>query len=371
VKYRIVISALLMAAGPARAIVVENYSIATNPPVGLNWSHVYNYKNCSSVAVGTHWLLTAAHVADDGGSGLLTINGTNYYQQEVIFHDFADLALVRYDKEFPDFYSLYTGNFQTSPSKKLPVVVVGYGNTGTVSSTTWTDSGTGRGVRRWGSQKIDRTGTLSYDVGGSTGATTNSGFWMDFTLSDTVNEAGVGVCDSGGGTFYNDSGTWKLAGINTTRNGETNFTSTFSISMPAYAAWAANVMTPVGDLDGDGLPNYWEQQYGTTTGLVASVDNDGDGFTNYQEYIADSNPTNPALFFEISGLMASQVQTICFTGSTARQYQVFYTTNDLPATNLTWIAAHTNKVRGVGTNSSITVSNMDETAFYRLWVSLP
>ncbi len=77
----------LLMAGSVSAIVVADYSIATNPPSGiwdLNWGYVYNYKGSSAVAVGSHWLLTAAHVANDGGTGMLTINGINYYQQEIV-----------------------------------------------------------------------------------------------------------------------------------------------------------------------------------------------------------------------------------------------------------------------------------------------
>jgi hypothetical protein len=366
---------ILFITGSAPAIIVSDYSVATNAPVGLNWSYVYNYKNSSAVAVGSCWILTAAHVADDGGTGSLTISGTNYYQQEIIFHNTADLALVRYDKVLPGFYPFYTGSFPSwfgiGKDKRLSVILVGFGNTGTVSATSWTDSGTGRGIKRWGSQKIDRTDTASYDVGGTTGSTTNSGVWMDFDSGNTANEAGVGFYDSGGGTFYNDGGTWKLAGINTTRSGDPNFTSTFSISMPDYQSWATNVMNPTGDLDGDGIPNYWEQQYGTTTGLTVSADNDSDDFTNFEEYLADTNPTNAASFFEMSGFMASEVQTVYFTGSTARQYQIFYTTNDLAATNVVWIAAHTNKIAGTGVNSAITVTNTQEKAFYRLRVTQP
>lgn len=151
----------------------------------------------------------------------------------------------------------------------------------------------------------------------------------------------------------------------------TNYTGMFSVSMPAYAAWATNVMNPAGDLDGDGIPNYWEQQYGTTTGLVASADNDSDHFSNLQEYTVDTNPTNAASFFEISGFLASANQTVYFTGSTGRQYQVFYTTNDLASTDLVWIAANTNTVWGFGTNSSITVTNTADKAFYRLRVTVP
>ena len=132
---------------PAPAIVVSDYTIATNAPTGawnVNWDYVYRYKGSSAVAVGSHWLLTAAHVADDTASSTVVVNGTNYIQQEIIFHSAsddtehankADLALVRFDKEFPGYYPLYTTKtFPTSYSKRLNAVMVGYGVTGTAYS---------------------------------------------------------------------------------------------------------------------------------------------------------------------------------------------------------------------------------------------
>jgi hypothetical protein len=384
---------VLLAAGSARAIVVADYVTATNTPTGswnVNWDYVYKYKNCSSVAVGSHWLLTAAHVADDAVAGTVLVNGTNYYQQEIVFHlptndpqhtNRADLALVRFDKEFPGYYPLFTGDFPEETRKsdpRLNAVMVGYGVTGTVYSTyytarAWSDSPNGSGVKRWGSQKIDGPSTLDINVGHTTGMTYNDGLDMMFSLGETTYEAGAGVYDSGGGTFVTNGGVWKLAGINTQLYGltATNYNGIFAVSVPAYETWATNVMNPNGDLDGDGIPNYWEQRYGTTTGLVASANNDSDGFTNFQEYLADTNPTNAASFFAIDSLVAQADQTVTFIGSTARQYQVFYTTNNLAATNLTWIAAHTNKIFGAGTNSFITVTNTDNKAFYRLKATLP
>jgi hypothetical protein len=253
--------------------------------------------------------------------------------------------------------------------------MVGYGVTGAVYSTYYTTSAytdLSKGTKRWGSQKIDGSDTQPYDLQGTTVGTVNVGLKMMFVSNETPYEAGAGFYDSGGGTFVTNGGVWKLAGINTVLYGAggTNL-GTFAVSVPAYETWATNVMNPTGDLDGDGIPNYWEQRYGTTTGLVASADNDSDGFSNYLEYLADTNPTNSASFFEIDALLARANQTVTFLGSTARQYQIFYTTNDLAATNLTWIAAHTNKIWGAGTNSFITVTNTGDKAFYRLKATLP
>ncbi len=369
----VIVLFLLMAGCSAMAIITANDGVAETAPSGFNWDYVYAHPDGSCVAIAPNWILTAGHVADYGGSGTLTISNTTYLKKEIIYHPAADIALVRYDKAFPGYYGIYSGASLVGANTTM----VGFGNTGTVTKKWlqyyYNDSGIGRGTRRWGSNVISSLETQKvYDVGGVVGVRTNSGFWMSFNAGGT--EAGVGSYDSGGGTFISDGGTWKLAGINTYRNVntlQTGYDSSFAVSMPVYASWINSIIIGTNDFDGDGISNYWEQQYGTTTGLTASADTDNDGFSNLQEYLADTNPTNPASFFEMSGFMASAVQTVYFTGSTTRQYQVFYTTNDLAATNVVWIAAHTNRVWGTGSNSAITVTNTQEKAFYRLWVTQP
>ena len=152
-------------------------------------------------------------------------------QQEIIFHSSADLALVLFDQVFPGSYPLYTGDLLPQGGDPLlSVLMAGYGTTGSTYPFYWTDNGSGRGTRRWGSQEINRTATRIYDLGG--GTTINKGFWMDFDLANTPYEAGTGVGDSGGGVFYQDEGVWKLAGISTERSligGE--YTATFAIGM--------------------------------------------------------------------------------------------------------------------------------------------
>ena len=48
------------------------------------------------------------------------------------------------------------------------------------------------------------------------------------------------------------------------------------------------------DTDNDGMPNDWEQQYfGSTTAASPTADDDGDGNSNYAEFVAGTNPTDP------------------------------------------------------------------------------
>lgn len=56
------------------------------------------------------------------------------------------------------------------------------------------------------------------------------------------------------------------------------------------------------DWDGDGIPNWWEARFsrsGSKTGLDAASDDDGDGQSNYDEFVAYTNPTNAMSKFVI------------------------------------------------------------------------
>jgi hypothetical protein len=78
------------------------------------------------------------------------------------------------------------------------------------------------------------------------------------------------------------------------------------------------------DDDNDGLPNAWEQQYFLNpTNALASADSDGDGFSNYEEYLADTNPTNRNSFLRITSVQAGPGHSVAITWPSATNR--FYT----------------------------------------------
>lgn len=313
-----------------------------NAGYNLDIDYVYNYKGSSAVAIDHYWLLTAAHVADNAGTGNLSINGEIYNQQEIIFHNQADLALVRFDKALPGYYFMdgiikhkTSGLFGSTVWHK--VIMAGYGLIGSVTNDYFTQT-SNNGTLRWGTNLAEAESTETINVGGTTGNRTSSCFRVDFDLNDTEYEAGANLNDSGGAAFAtNTLGNWELAGIIAYRliNNDNNGTGNMMIKLSDYTNWIKIIIIDY-DSDKDFLPDWWEQKHsGSTTGMNAQADEDNDTVSNYEEWQADTNPTNNNSFFHITEY--STPTNITFTSSTNRQFQIKYKTN-LKDINENWTA---------------------------------
>lgn len=331
----VVCSLLIGMCADVWAIAVSDYGVAENSPTNagyaLDFDYVYEYKNASSAAVDHYWILTAAHVGDDGGTGALVIDGETYTQQEVVFHTDADIALVRYDKALPDYYFLMeedifhkegNGWFGTT-TVWHELIMAGFGYDGTVSSSSFTQ-GSIRGIRRWGTNRGESESTINADVGGTAGQRSSSCFLVDFDLNDTDYEAGGNVYDSGGAVFAtNGLGDWVLAGINVYRTGsDPNWTGNYAVKVADYVSWIKSVIVDY-DSDKDFLPDWWETQYGgDATSMDAQADLDSDGFSNYEEWMADTDPTVGTSHFEV--LEWNAPTNVVFISSTNRLYSFEY-----------------------------------------------
>jgi pimeloyl-ACP methyl ester carboxylesterase len=85
------------------------------------------------------------------------------------------------------------------------------------------------------------------------------------------------------------------------------------------------IVGPSGDLDGDGIPDWWEVAYFTNgTNAPPNADSDGDGMSNWQEYWAGTNPTNAASVLEIveAGVQSGAGFSLRWPSVLNRRYRV-------------------------------------------------
>ena len=335
------LSVFAFAAGHVHGIATADNAISADDPANygysLNWDYIYKYKNASSVAVDHYWILTASHVADDGGTGSLSIDVETYTQQEIIFHPTADLALVRYDKPFPGYYPLHDGvihNGKNGPQRVWDTLLLtGYGRTGAVTAVTFNNGPGGNGTKRWGTNEGVSQNTYGVDMGGTVGFRSSECFTTSFNLLDTSHEAGSTQFDSGGPVFTERNGEWYLAGTTILIIGPNPYTGNAIVETSIYRDWIIDNI-PDYDTDMDGLPDWWETLYvGNPTSLVAGVDWDGDDFSNYEEWIADTIPNDSNSYLRVATY--TNAVEIIFDSSTNRRYQVEFRA-DLADTNETW-----------------------------------
>jgi type VI secretion system secreted protein Hcp len=77
------------------------------------------------------------------------------------------------------------------------------------------------------------------------------------------------------------------------------------------------------DADADLLPDAWETQYGLDpTKNDADLDNDGDGATNFEEYIAGTNPTDPNQVFRAKLDLSGAAATLTMPTVPGKTYRI-------------------------------------------------
>jgi hypothetical protein len=118
-----------------------------------------------------------------------------------------------------------------------------------------------------------------------------------------------------------------------------------------------------GDLDGDGMPDAWEIQYfGSTNAMPDDLTGDSDLFSNIEEYIAGTDPTDSDSFFAITNWSAGSF-VIEWPAFSNRQYRVYR------ADSLTNIFNPVGSVILYPTNS-YTEPSLGESGFYKVEVQL-
>ena len=129
-------------------------------------------------------------------------------------------------------------------------------------------------------------------------------------------------------------------------------------------------LNAIADSSSDGIPDGWAWSHGLNPVLDnATNDADGDGVNNLPEYIADTNPTNAASYFHITGISNIPPVEIWFQSSANRLYALVSASN---LVNAVWVNVPGEGPRaGVSGLDHLTDANATPRQFYRVRVQVP
>jgi hypothetical protein len=327
------------------------------------------------------------------------LDGTNHHPTTFIddLSPGSDLRLWHVSERLPRYAPTYTGSNEAGAT----IAVFGRGTQrgtnlvtdGLTNGWLW---GSADGITRWGSNRVE-------GIAFSRGAPY---LYATFDHGAGPDECHLSTGDSGGAAFVLADGAWQLAGIhyavdgpfNTTNSGGgfnaalvdayglyakedagwtliTNHVASgfYSSRVSAHYAWLTNII-PDFDSDANGLPDWWELQYaGSIHGLSPTNDPDADGGSNLAEWIARTDPTNPASLFRTEAFACTgNLAAVTFTGWSNRLYSVY--SCDALATNSDWNAAGTGAFPGANGPTTWTDTNLAAAVtarFYQVEVALP
>lgn len=413
--------ALLM---PIPSMAVLFYSTGTvshntNAPTGSlqdsGWQYQGRFRNATNhkylgTPISWHYFITARHISDVAVGEPFYFGGTTYTTTFKTNLTNCDLTLWKVDQAFPYYAPIYAQTINSND----PLIVFGRGTrrgaavyvNGAIKGWRW---GAKDYVMRWGQNLVESMTTVSGPYGANEPV-----IKADFDENGVTNECMLSVKDSGGAVFIEDSvdGRWKLAGINSyvspsTFSTNLSYSPVFSAAVFDYsfkvsdaeklytgvgiyaqeglypasqpvsfysshvAAHLAEIQTILGDeydADGDGMPDWWEVLHGgDATSMVATNSNDSDEFTNFQEWIADTDPTDGDSYFKMG--LYTNVTSLSFTSSTNREYEIEYRLN-LADSNETWMT-EVSWFQPLSTQAVKTVAAPTSNRFFRVQARLP
>ncbi|MDA0321665.1 MAG: DNRLRE domain-containing protein [Verrucomicrobia bacterium] len=126
------------------------------------------------------------------------------------------------------------------------------------------------------------------------------------------------------------------------------------------------------DDDDDGIPDTYEIMFGLNPTNFADgvLDEDMDGFSNFKEYVSDTDPTNPASFFDIDSVGITNSVLLLFETSTGRVYTLKFT-DDIESGIWSNFPGLIN-IPGTGTGTNAFLDSNDvPKRFYQINVDLP
>jgi hypothetical protein len=139
--------------------------------------------------------------------------------------------------------------------------------------------------------------------------------------------------------------------------------------LPESADGTCIISVPSPDTDEDGMPDIWEEQHSMNPAEPDdTADSDGDGITNKEEFLALTDPDDPASFPELSGSPDTE-NGICisFASSRARYYDLCFKSN---LNDSTWTVMGSRMPGNDGT-ISVTNTGSETTGYWNLRIIKP
>ncbi len=133
---------------------------------------------------------------------------------------------------------------------------------------------------------------------------------------------------------------------------------------------AYEVILASADSNGDGIPDGWTQRFGMnpTDPTIAASNPDNDPHTTLQEWIADTNPTDPLSFLRIESVSSLAPIAMTFLSSSNRVYTLERTDDaGSPFLPVSWME----NIPGTGTTHTIIDLSLAPAGFYRIRAKLP
>jgi len=141
-------------------------------------------------------------------------------------------------------------------------------------------------------------------------------------------------------------------------------------SLARFDIGAYEVILASADSNGDGIPDGWTQRFGLnpTDPSVAAGNPDNDPHTTLDEWIADTDPTDPLSYLRIESILNLPPTTVQFLSSSNRTYTLRHAT-DVAGPFLP-VAGREN-IPGTGGTQTFNDPNAAPASFYRIEVKLP
>ena len=152
---------------------------------------------------------------------------------------------------------------------------------------------------------------------------------------------------------------FTLSGVQTNQTG--NYRVIIRNAATPSGIASTVTLSVLADTDGDGLPDAWEAKY--PTAAAATEDTDLDGMTNWQEYIAGTDPTNALSYLRVDRISHVDSTAIEFMAVSNKTYSVQY--NDSLGITA-WLRLADIVARTTNHVETITDPNATTNRYYRL-----